>query len=77
MDKKRGSKVGFSKQDKTRITLYSVLKVPSKTKKKGKKSKKKVDKNLTGEAAETAKKELISSLMAKCNMSEEQGWKTF
>ena len=46
-------------------------KAPAK-KKKGKKGKKKVDKNLTGDAAEAAKKELISSLVSKCNMSEEQ-----
>jgi len=47
-------------------------KVPHKTKKKGKKSKKKVDKTLTGDAAENAKQELIKSLCSKCNMSEEQ-----
>jgi len=48
-------------------------KAPAKGKgKKGKKGKKKVDKTLTGDAAEAAKKELVTSLMAKCNMSEEQ-----
>ena len=48
-------------------------KTATKTKgKKGKKAKKKVDKNLTGDAAEAAKKELVSALMAKCNMSEDQ-----
>ena len=43
-----------------------------KAKKKGKKGKKKVDKTLTGDAADNAKKELVASLMAKCNMSEDQ-----
>ena len=40
--------------------------------KKGKKTKKKPDKNLTGDAAAEAKKELVTALMAKCNMSEDQ-----
>ena len=50
-----------------------MLQASHKTKKKGKKSKKKVDKSLSGEAAENAKQELINSLCSKCNMSEEQG----
>ena len=54
------------------FSIFFLLKAPSKNKKKGKKGKKKADKNLSGDAAEEAKKELISSLMAKCNMSEEQ-----
>ena len=48
------------------------IKAPAKKGKKGKKGKKKVDKTLTGDAAEAAKKELVTSLMSKCNMSEEQ-----
>ena len=73
MDKKRNSKVIFSRLFTSYYFWCFDLQVPSKKGKKGKKNKKKVDKNLTGEAAETAKKELISSLMSKCNMSEEQG----
>ena len=53
-----------------------MLQASNKTKKKGKKGKKKVDKSLTGEAAENAKQELVNSLCAKCNMSEEQGGQT-
>ena len=56
MDKKKGSK-------------------PAKKGKKGKlgkKGKKNIAKDLTGDAAENAKKELITSLMAKWDLSEEE-----
>ena len=56
MDKKKGSK-------------------PAKKGKKGKlgkKGKKNIAKDLSGDAAENAKKELITSLMAKCDLSEEE-----
>ena len=56
MDKKKGSK-------------------PTKKGKKGKlgkKGKKNITKDLTGDAAENAKKELITALMAKCDLSEEE-----
>ena len=44
---------------------------PTKKGKKGKKGKKNPVKELTGDAAENAKKELITSLMAKCDLNEE------
>ena len=44
---------------------------PTKKGKKAKKGKKNPVKNLTGDAAETAKKDLIATLMAKCDKNEE------